>query len=202
MRPFVNTWTQNIFLKIFPRVNPLIKKLVPLLPPAWNCHSCVQFQRPKTQLEDLIPLWGSGPNKLLGVEKKVLEKFDRSCEVRHQAICVRVDNFVRWWLVIFESELTILLDGVSMGPQRNFINWRLWSTWWCKEGFTSFGNRNFMQSMGRLSMHSKCIDLFLLSWEVGFFSFCSQHVPFKFPMGSQYIPMFPMCSLKGLPNST
>jgi hypothetical protein len=24
----------------------------------------------------------------------------------------------------------------------------------------SFGNRNFMQPMGRLSMHSKCLDLF------------------------------------------
>jgi len=60
----------------------------------------------------------------------------------------------------------------------------------------SFGNRNFMQPMGRLSMHSTCLDFsFLLSFEKGvgarrFFSFflCSQHVPFKFPMGSQYVP--------------
>jgi hypothetical protein len=61
----------------------------------------------------------------------------------------------------------------------------------------SFGNRNFMQPMGRLIMHSKCLDFsFLLSFEKGgrglrgFFSFflCSQHVPFKFPMGSQYVP--------------
>ncbi len=67
----------------------------------------------------------------------------------------------------------------------------------------SFGNRNFMQPMGRLSMHSTCLDfIFLLSFEKGgegrgFFSFflCSQHVPFKFPMGSHQVPnMFQMCS--------
>jgi len=53
-----------------------------------------------------------------------------------------------------------------------------------------FGNRNFMQPMGRLSMHSKCLDFFLLSFGAGIFSFflCSQHVSFKFPMGSQYVP--------------
>jgi hypothetical protein len=27
----------------------------------------------------------------------------------------------------------------------------------------NFGNRNFMQPMGRLSMQSKCLDFFLLS---------------------------------------
>jgi hypothetical protein len=33
----------------------------------------------------------------------------------------------------------------------------------------SFGNRNFMQPMGRLSMHSKCLDFFfLLSFGKGF----------------------------------
>jgi hypothetical protein len=26
----------------------------------------------------------------------------------------------------------------------------------------NFGNRNFMQPMGRLNMHSKCLDLFIL----------------------------------------
>jgi hypothetical protein len=31
-----------------------IKKLLALLPPVWNCHSCVQFQQPKNQCEDLI----------------------------------------------------------------------------------------------------------------------------------------------------
>jgi hypothetical protein len=31
----------------------------------------------------------------------------------------------------------------------------------------SFENRNFMQSMGRLSMHSKCLDCFLLSFGWG-----------------------------------
>jgi hypothetical protein len=33
----------------------------------------------------------------------------------------------------------------------------------------SFGNRNFMQPMGRLSMHSKCLDLFSYKfWVRGF----------------------------------
>jgi hypothetical protein len=31
----------------------------------------------------------------------------------------------------------------------------------------SFGNRNFMQPMGRLGMHSKCIDLFSFKFWVG-----------------------------------
>jgi len=74
-------------------------------------------------------------------------------------------------------------------------------------------NRNFMQPMGRLSMHSKCLDFyffFLLSFDGGgggvwfrvggwaggedfFLIFlCSQNVPFKFPMGSI---RFPICSL-------
>jgi hypothetical protein len=30
----------------------------------------------------------------------------------------------------------------------------------------SFGNRNFVQPMGRLSMHSKCLDFFLLCFEL------------------------------------
>jgi hypothetical protein len=63
-----------------------------------------------------------------------------------------------------------------------------------KRGVTnSFGNRNFMQPMGRLSMHSQSALIFFLSGfggEGGFFSFSiwSQHVPLKFPMGSQYVP--------------
>jgi hypothetical protein len=64
----------------------------------------------------------------------------------------------------------------------------------------SFGNRNFMQSMGRLSMHSKCLDFFLLSFGWGgedFFSFSFAHN--MFPSSSQLVPnMFP----KGVPNST
>ncbi len=56
----------------------------------------------------------------------------------------------------------------------------------------SFGNRNFMQPVGRLSMHSKCLDFFLGGGgeEGGFFplfSTCSHHVPNMFPM-------FSMCS--------
>jgi hypothetical protein len=52
----------------------------------------------------------------------------------------------------------------------------------------SFGNRNFMQSMGRLSMHSKCLDLFFFELGGGIFFIFSQHVPFKFSMGSQCVP--------------
>jgi hypothetical protein len=64
----------------------------------------------------------------------------------------------------------------------------------------SFGNRNFMQPMGRLSMHSTCLDfIFLLSFEKEgegeriFFNFplfptCSLQVPNGFPSSSQYVP--------------
>jgi hypothetical protein len=62
----------------------------------------------------------------------------------------------------------------------------------------SYGNRNFMQPMGGLNMHSKFLDYFSFKFWVGgggggFFSFslCSQHVP-KVPN------VFP----KGVPNST
>jgi hypothetical protein len=64
----------------------------------------------------------------------------------------------------------------------------------------SFGNRKFMQPMGRLSMHSTCLDFFSFKFWVGgedFFHLC--FVPFKSPMCSQYVPnMFP----KGVLNST
>jgi hypothetical protein len=61
----------------------------------------------------------------------------------------------------------------------------------------SFGNRNFMQSMEKLSMHSKCLDLFSFKFWVGggedFFHFpllaiCSLQVPNGFPSGSQCVP--------------
>ncbi len=50
---------------------------------------------------------------------------------------------------------------------------------------TNFGNRNFMP-MGRVSMHSKCLDFFfqvLGGWWGEFFSFflCSHQVPNVFP---------------------
>jgi hypothetical protein len=75
---------------------------------------------------------------------------------------------------------------------------------------TSFGNRNFIQPVGRLSMHSKCLDFFSFNLWVGggsggFLSFflCSQHVPFKFPMDSHQVLnvflMFPMCSSRVFP---
>ncbi len=68
----------------------------------------------------------------------------------------------------------------------------------------SFRNKNFMQPMGRLSMHSKCLDFFLLSLPGGegggkedFFLF--SFVPNMFPLSSQCAPIrFP----KGVPNST
>jgi len=66
----------------------------------------------------------------------------------------------------------------------------------------SFGNRNLMQAMARLSMHSKCLDFFSFKFWVGavggvgegFFSFllCSQHVPLKFLTCSHQVPnLFP-----------
>jgi len=56
----------------------------------------------------------------------------------------------------------------------------------------SFENKNFMQPMGRLSMHSKCLNFAFKFWVGGgedFFSFffCSQHVPFKFPICSPMV---------------
>jgi hypothetical protein len=63
----------------------------------------------------------------------------------------------------------------------------------------SFGNRNFMQPTERFNMHSKCLDFFSLKLGRGggnFFSFilCSQHVRFKFPMGSQCVLYAPHIS--------
>jgi hypothetical protein len=70
----------------------------------------------------------------------------------------------------------------------------------------SFGNRNFMQPMGRLSMHSKCLDFFSFKFWVGVrgrggilsFAFCSQWVPIV----SQYVPYIPNVFRKGVPNNT
>jgi hypothetical protein len=70
----------------------------------------------------------------------------------------------------------------------------------------SFGNRNFMQPMGRFSKHSKCLGFFsfkFLGAGEDFFFLCSQHVPFKFPMGSRQVPTmftrFSMCSSRVFP---
>jgi len=54
-----------------------------------------------------------------------------------------------------------------------------------------------MQPMGRLSMHSKCLEFFLSSFggQEDFFknSFVPKCVPFKFPMGSHQVPsVFPI----------
>jgi len=70
----------------------------------------------------------------------------------------------------------------------------------------SFGNRNFMQANGKAQHALKVPCYFSFKfWVVrgpeDFFSFflCSQHVPFKFSMGShQVLNVFP----KGVPNST
>jgi hypothetical protein len=74
----------------------------------------------------------------------------------------------------------------------------------------SFGNRNFMQPMGRLSMHSNCLDFFAFKfWGGGrgggvgcFFFFpsfptCSLQVPNGFRICSLRSHVFP----KGVPNS-
>jgi hypothetical protein len=55
----------------------------------------------------------------------------------------------------------------------------------------SFGDGNFMQPMGRLSMHSKCLDFFSFEFWVGvrgkdFFHF--SFVPNMFLSSSQCIP--------------
>jgi hypothetical protein len=65
----------------------------------------------------------------------------------------------------------------------------------------SFGNRTFMKPMGRLSMHSKCLDFFSFKFWVGvgergedlshFF-----FVPNMFSSSSQLVPYVPMCSSK------
>ncbi len=76
-----------------------------------------------------------------------------------------------------------------------------------------FGNRNFMQPIARLSMHSKCLEFFSFKfWGPGgggggrgdFFSFflCSLKVPYGFPSGSHYAPYVPNVFPKGVPNST
>ncbi len=68
----------------------------------------------------------------------------------------------------------------------------------------SFGNRNFMQPMGRLSMHSKCLDFFSFNlggrgWE-DFFHF--SFVLSMFPSSSQYVLQVPNVFPKGVPNIT
>jgi hypothetical protein len=71
-----------------------------------------------------------------------------------------------------------------------------------------FGNRNFMQPMGRLSIHSKCLDFFFKNILGGggagdFFLF--SFVPNMFPSSSQWVPIrfskFPLGS-QCVPNST
>ncbi len=68
----------------------------------------------------------------------------------------------------------------------------------------NFGNRNFMQPMGRLNMHSKYLDFVLFFKVLGvrqgedYFFFHFSFVPFKFPMCSPRVfpiaPRFsPLC---------
>jgi hypothetical protein len=72
----------------------------------------------------------------------------------------------------------------------------------------SFGNRNFMEPMRRLNMHSKYLDFIFLQnfgWGAGgqavgglFFFIFFSFVPCKFSMGSHHVPnvflkwMFPI----------
>jgi hypothetical protein len=71
-----------------------------------------------------------------------------------------------------------------------------------KNGDEQFWNMYFIQTMGRLSMHSKCLVFFSFKFWVGgggVFLFHFYFVPNMFPSGSQYVPnVFP----KGVPNST
>jgi len=67
----------------------------------------------------------------------------------------------------------------------------------------SFGNKNFMQPMGRLSMHSKCLDFFSFRFRGGrggggiffilpLFPTCSLQVPIRFRMCSaRLFPLAP-----------
>ncbi len=50
-----------------------------------------------------------------------------------------------------------------------------------KNGDNNFGNRNFMQPMGRFNMHLKCFDFFFKSLGGRFFHL--SFVPNMFPMG-------------------
>jgi hypothetical protein len=52
----------------------------------------------------------------------------------------------------------------------------------------SFGNRNFMQSMGRLSIHSKCLEFFLKKFWVGGWGGGDFFLFLLFPSGSHYVP--------------
>ncbi len=74
----------------------------------------------------------------------------------------------------------------------------------------SFGNRNFMQPMGRLNMHSKYLDFVLFFKVLGvrqgedYFFFHFSFVPFKFPMCSPRVfpiaPRFnPTCRAQSPP---
>ncbi len=68
-----------------------------------------------------------------------------------------------------------------------------------KNGDQQFWKQKYMQRMGRL----KHALMEVLGGGVGgrflLFFLCSQHVPFKFPMGSHQVPNV---FLKGVPNST
>ncbi len=67
----------------------------------------------------------------------------------------------------------------------------------------SFGNRNFMEAMGRLSMHSKCLGLFSLSFGLGRVGEVFFHFSFvlnMFSSSSKWVPIrFPMCSPRVFP---
>jgi len=59
-----------------------------------------------------------------------------------------------------------------------------------------------MQAMGRFSMHSKCVDFFLLSFGGPRIFFHFSFVPNMFLSSSQYAPWVPNVFPKGFPNST
>ncbi len=61
------------------------------------------------------------------------------------------------------------------------------------------GNRNFMQPMGRLSMHSKCFDLFSVKFWGGQGG-GGRRIVFSFFLGSQCVPNMLSLSSRYVPN--
>ncbi len=64
----------------------------------------------------------------------------------------------------------------------------------------SFGTRNFMQPMGMLSMHSKCLDFFSFKFWIGRGG--GGGIFFIFPLLPTCSLQVPNMFLKAVPNST
>jgi hypothetical protein len=67
----------------------------------------------------------------------------------------------------------------------------------------NFENKNFMQLMGRLNVHLKCLDFFSFKfWEGRRIFFHFSFVPNMFPSSSQYVSHVLNVFHKGVPNNT